>query len=198
MVKKVAVADKSKVQKTASEMRQRRLSRRFHKLKVTSNNDRGILYVGHLPKGFNETELKNFFQQFGQVTKLRVSRSVKTARSRGYAFLEFAERKVAEIAAKAMDKYLIFGRQLDVHIMEDSHKDMFKHGNRDWKFTPTRQIFRSKKNADTEQKTPEQRKARVQGLLQKEKEKRDRLKELQIEYTFGGYQGLVDAHMKAN
>ena len=89
------------------------------------------------------------------MTKLRVSRSVKTARSRGYAFLEFAERKVAEIAAKAMDKYLIFGRQLDVHIMEDSHKDMFKHGNRDWKFTPTRQIFRSKKNADTEQKTPE-------------------------------------------
>ena len=77
---------------------------------MTSNNDRGILYVGHLPKGFNETELKNFFQQFGQVTKLRVSRSVKTARSRGYAFLEFAERKVAEIAAKAMNNYLMFGR----------------------------------------------------------------------------------------
>merc|ERR1712051_782459 len=117
MVKKV----EGKVQKTASEMRQRRLSRRFHKLKVTSNSDRGILYVGHLPKGFNETELKNFFQ-FGQVTKLRVSRSVKTARSRGYAFLEFAERKVAEIAAKAMNNYLMFGRQLDVHIMEGSHR----------------------------------------------------------------------------
>ena len=91
-------------------MRQRRLSRRFHKLKVSPGNGRGILYVGHLPKGFNETELKNFFQQFGQVTKLRVSRSVKTARSKGYAFLEFAERKVAEIAAKAMNNYLIFGR----------------------------------------------------------------------------------------
>jgi RNA recognition motif-containing protein len=35
---------------------------------------------------------------------------VKTARSKGYAFLEFAERKVAEIAAKAMNNYLIFGR----------------------------------------------------------------------------------------
>ena len=47
-----------------------------------------------------------------------MSRSVKTARSRGYAFLEFGEKKVAEIAAKAMDKYMIFGRELDVHVMD--------------------------------------------------------------------------------
>ena len=51
-----------KIKKTASEMRERRLSRRFHKLKVKPGSDRGVLYVGHLPKGFNETELKNFFQ----------------------------------------------------------------------------------------------------------------------------------------
>ena len=147
-----------------------------------------------MPKGFNETELKQFFQQFGAVTKLRVSRSVKTARSRGYAFLEFAEKKVAEYAAKAMDKYLLNGRELDVHVMDDDrvHRDTFKHGNRDWKFQPTKQMFRSAKNSDLETKSDAQRKARVEGLLQKEKEKRDRLKELQIEYTFGGYQAVVD------
>ena len=58
-----AIVEKSsKIKKSASEMRQRRLSRRFHKLKVTPQSGRGVLYVGHLPKGFNETELKNFFQ----------------------------------------------------------------------------------------------------------------------------------------
>jgi hypothetical protein len=62
--------------------------------------------------------------------------------------------------------------------MEDVHKETFKHGNRDWKFVPTRHMFRSKKNEEAQKKTPEQRKARVLGLLQKEKEKRDRLKEL--------------------
>lgn len=129
------------------------------------------------------------------MTKLRVSRSVKTARSRGYAFLEFAERKVAEIAAKSMDQYMIFGRQLDVHILEEAHKDTFKHGNRDWNFTPTRQMFRAKKN---EEKTDKQRKARVEGLLQKEKEKRDRLKELEISYAFPGYKAIVDDFTKAN
>ena len=114
---KAAPQAEKKIKKTASEMRVRRLSRRFHKLKVKSGKGRSVLYVGHLPKGFNETELKNFFTQFGEVTKLRVSRSVKTARSRGYAFLEFAEKKVATIAAGSMHNYMIFGRQLDVHVM---------------------------------------------------------------------------------
>ena len=125
------------------------------------------------------------------MTKLRVSRSVKTARSRGYAFLEFAERKVAEIAARAMNNYLLFGRQLDVHIMEDGtvHKDTFKDGNRDWTFKPTREIFRGKKNSE---KTDASRKARVNGLLNKEKEKRDRLKELEIDYKFPGYAACVE------
>ena len=88
-----------------------------------------------------------------------------------------------------MDKYMMFGRQLDVHVMDADkvHRDTFKHGNRDWKFRPTKQMFRSARNSDLETKTDAQRKARIAGLLQKEKEKRDRLKELQIEYTFGGY-----------
>ena len=116
---------------------------------------RGVLYIGHLPKGFNESELKQFFSQFGEVTKLRVSRSVKTARSRGYAFVEFAERKTASIAAKAMNKYMIFGRTLDVQLMDEPHAETFKHGNRDWKFVPTQEIFRSKKNADLNEKSDE-------------------------------------------
>lgn len=60
---------------SASHRRKRQLARRFDKLKVTNGNKKGVVYVGHLPKGFNETELKSFFTQFGTVTKLRVSRS---------------------------------------------------------------------------------------------------------------------------
>ena len=68
---------------------------------------------------------------------MRVARSKKTARTKGYAFLEFADQSVAGVAAKAMDKYIMFGRQLDVHVMNETHFEMFKHGNRDWKFVPT-------------------------------------------------------------
>ena len=91
MVKKV-VAEEAKKTKVAS---------RFNKLRIkhADLNSKGTVYVGHLPKGFNEKELKKFFEQFGKVSKLRVSRSPKTARPRGYAFLEFADKQVAEIAA---------------------------------------------------------------------------------------------------
>jgi len=60
MVKKQVknAPEKSKVTKHA-----RRLSKRFHKLKVRKNeDDKAVLYVGHLPKGFNEKELKAFFE----------------------------------------------------------------------------------------------------------------------------------------
>jgi len=81
-------------------------------LKVTPANKQGILYIGHLPKGFNEPELRKFFEQFGEIKKLRVARSNKTARQKGYAFLQFKEPKIADVAAKAMHKYMIFGRTL--------------------------------------------------------------------------------------
>ena len=198
MVKKVEAAKPTKkvskeAERSASGRRKRQLSRRFHKLRVTKSSKRGVLYVGHLPKGFNENELKGFFEQFGPVTKLRVARSVKTARPKGYAFLEFEDKSVAEIAAKAMDKYMIFHKTLDVHVVDEPHMETFKHGNRDWKFVPTQAMFRAKKNADLDSKTPEQRKARVEGLLQKEKERRDRLKELGIDYEFPGFKALVEA-----
>ncbi len=116
-----------------------KISRRFNKLRVKQGelDKRAVVYVGHLPKGFNEKELKKFFEQFGQVPKIRVSRSAKTARSRGYAFLEFEDKEVAEVAAQTMNGYIMFGRQLDVHLVEKPHKDTFKNGNREWKFIPT-------------------------------------------------------------
>eukprot|EP00352_Strombidinopsis_acuminata_P000559 CAMPEP_0176347310 /NCGR_PEP_ID=MMETSP0126-20121128/6951_1 /TAXON_ID=141414 ORGANISM="Strombidinopsis acuminatum, Strain SPMC142" /NCGR_SAMPLE_ID=MMETSP0126 /ASSEMBLY_ACC=CAM_ASM_000229 /LENGTH=52 /DNA_ID=CAMNT_0017695401 /DNA_START=310 /DNA_END=468 /DNA_ORIENTATION=+ len=52
-----------------------------------------------------------------------------------------------------MDKYLIFSHELEVHVIENAHKDIFKHGNRDWKFVPTKVMFRNKKNAEETTKT---------------------------------------------
>lgn len=38
---------------------------------------RGVIYVGRLPHGFYETQLKEYFSQFGTVTKVHVSRNKK-------------------------------------------------------------------------------------------------------------------------
>lgn len=78
----------------------------------------------------------------------------------------------------------MFGKQLDCHVMDKAHKDVFKNGNRKWKFVPTQVKFRNEKNRE---RTDDEKAARVKGLLEKEKEKRTRLKELGIDYEFAGY-----------
>ena len=197
MVKKtLSIKDAKKADAPAKPVSQKRMTRRFNKLRLKDDGSKkGIVYLGHLPKGFDETSLRKYFVQFGKIKKLRVSRSKTTARSRGYAFVQFEEPAVAQIAQDTMDKYLIFGRQIQAKMMEPElvHKDLFKNGNREWKFVPKQSIWRDKKNAEDDGKTDEQRAAKVTGLLEKEKERRTRLKELGIEYEFNGYQALVGA-----
>ena len=84
----------------------------------------------------------------------------------------------------------MFGKQLEVHVVDNPHRDTFKNGNRKWKFIPTQLKFRNVKNED---KSEGDKAARVKGLLAKEKEKRDRLRELGLDYEFEGYRGIVEA-----
>jgi len=37
----------------------------------------GVLYLGHIPHGFYEDQLRSYFSQFGTVTRLRLSRNKK-------------------------------------------------------------------------------------------------------------------------
>ena len=70
------------------------------------------MYLGHVPFGFFEPQMKEFFAQFGVVLQLRLSRNPKTTRSRGYAFIEFANKDVAAVVAETMHNYIMYGRVL--------------------------------------------------------------------------------------
>ena len=59
--------------------------------------NRGSVYVSHVPHGFYEKQMRAFFSQFGTVTNLRLGRSKKTGKSRGYAFVEFKFMEVAKV-----------------------------------------------------------------------------------------------------
>lgn len=73
-----------------------------------SKLNRGIVLIKNLPHGFFEPQLKDYFSQYGKVTRLRLARSEQTGRSKAYAFVEFRYPEVAEIAAKTMDSYLMY------------------------------------------------------------------------------------------
>lgn len=73
-----------------------------------AKDKRGLILIRNLPHGFFEEQLKEYFSQFGKVTRIRLARSKRTTRSRGYAFIEFQYPEVAEIAAEAMNNYMMF------------------------------------------------------------------------------------------
>lgn len=103
--------------------------RKGGKNKITAGQTgRGVVYVGHIPHGFYEPQMKSFFTQFGQVTRLRLSRSKKSGRSKGYAFVEFRHKDVAKVAADSMNNYLFFNSILKCELLPDEkvHPELFK------------------------------------------------------------------------
>ncbi|EAT87828.2 hypothetical protein SNOG_05437 [Parastagonospora nodorum SN15] len=48
------------------------------------SNEPGVVYVGRVPRGFFEPQMKKYFSQFGRVTRLRLSRNKKTGASKHY------------------------------------------------------------------------------------------------------------------
>ena len=66
----------------------------------SATKNRGVVYIGHIPHGFYERQMRQFFGQFGAVTNLRLGRSKKTGKSRGFAFVEFKYMEVAKVKPK--------------------------------------------------------------------------------------------------
>ncbi|KAJ9165221.1 RNA-binding domain-containing protein [Coniochaeta hoffmannii] len=98
----------------------------------------GTVYVGRIPHGFYEHEMRQYFSQFGPITRLRLSRNKKTGASKHFAFVEFAEAATAEVVAKTMDNYLLFGHILRCKLVPDSqiHESLWKGANRRFKKVP--------------------------------------------------------------
>lgn len=112
--------------KVVSAQLQKKLDRKATNQK--NRPQRGVILVRHLPHGFFEDQLKQYFEQFGLVTRLRLARSRKTGGTKGFAFVEFAIPEVAEVAAGAMDNYLMFKKIVKAHYIppEEQKFNYFK------------------------------------------------------------------------
>lgn len=70
------------------------------------------IYLGSIPHGFYEEQMKSYFSQFGKVVSVNLARSSKTGRSKGFAFVQFRNEDVAKIAAETMNNYLMYNKVL--------------------------------------------------------------------------------------
>ncbi len=71
------------------------------------------LYIGNLSFQTGESELEGEFEKHGAVTSCDVITDRDTGRSRGFAFVEFAEDAHADAAQRALD-----GKDFDGHTLK--------------------------------------------------------------------------------
>ena len=72
------------------------------------------LYVGNLPYSTTEEELSALFAEFGEVNSIRIINDRETGRSKGFAFVELADKAQAEAAIAALNGKDFDGRALVV------------------------------------------------------------------------------------
>jgi len=159
------------------------------KKKVTEikhSDPRGVVYLGHIPYGFFENQMKEFFGQFGVVTRVKLSRNKKTGNSRHYAFIEFLDQIVAKIVADTMNGYVMFPRVLVCEVVppEKVHPNMFMGHNKTITPYRTTKINMEKVNKE---RTKEELEKRETKLLNREENKRKKLQNLGIDYDFPGF-----------
>ena len=111
-----------------------------------SENEPGVIYIGRIPHGFFENEMRGYFGQFGEIVNLRLSRNKRTGASKHFAFIEFASKEVAKIAAETMNNYMIFQHILKCQLVpkERLHADTFVGANKKFRKIPHEKIEREK------------------------------------------------------
>ena len=100
-------------------LRGRRDRRGDFKARVEESSLAKKLYVGNIPFTMTESELRELFQKHGTLESVNVITDRETGRSRGFAFVEFAEESSAQAAQEALDGTEMAGRSLRVNEAHD-------------------------------------------------------------------------------
>ena len=149
------------------------------------SDEPGVLYIGHIPHGFYEPEMTSYFTQFGEIDHLRISRSKKTGRSKGFGFIQFHDKNVAEIVAQTMHNYLLAGKLLQVKIMTPDEvaakKDLWKGANRRFVTVPWTQLAKQRNDAP---KTETQWREVEERERKRRQASKEAIKAAGIDYTY--------------
>jgi len=74
------------------------------------------LFVGNLSYQTGENDLQDYFAQAGTVTSVNLMLDKATGKSRGFAFVEFADAEAAQRAIEQLHNKEFQGRQLTINV----------------------------------------------------------------------------------
>jgi RNA recognition motif-containing protein len=73
------------------------------------------IFVGNLPFGATEDEVRAMFEPFGAVDRVNIMTDRETGRSRGFAFVEMSNEGEADRAITALNGKNLGGRALNIN-----------------------------------------------------------------------------------
>ena len=73
------------------------------------------IYVGNLSYQMSETELRDAFAAFGEVSSVKIQMDRETGRSRGFGFVEMPNQGEAESAITQLNGKDVGGRALRIN-----------------------------------------------------------------------------------
>ncbi|RCV05551.1 hypothetical protein SEVIR_1G090500v4 [Setaria viridis] len=158
-------------------------------------NTATVVYIGHIPHGFYEDQMQGFFKQFGDIKRLRIARNRKTGKSKHYGFIEFESPLVAKVVADEMNNYLLFEHTLRVSLVppEKVHPKLWRGVRRGFIPIDRVAIERKRHNKD---KTTEEHKKMVEGIVKRDEKRRKRIKAAGIDYECPALLGSIQPSAK--
>ena len=72
------------------------------------------IYVGNITYGLREETLQELFEQYGEVSAVKIVKDRMTGRSRGFAFVEMPETEEAKKAIEKLNGSELEGRTIKV------------------------------------------------------------------------------------
>ena len=170
-------------------------TKKLEDVKSGANEGPGVVYVGRIPHGFYEHEMREYFTQFGDISRLRLSRSRKTGASKHYAFVEFTSAGVAKIVADTMNNYLMFGHILKCKVVpkEQVHESLWKGANKRFKAVPWNKIEGRKLEMGLGK---EQWASRIENEKKRRASKNEKTKAIGYEFEAGDLKGVDQVPVK--
>ena len=80
------------------------------------------IYIGNLSWDINTDQLKEAFEEYGDVVDAIVVTDRQTGRSRGFGFVEYKEAEAAQKAIDAMNGKELDGRELVVNFAKEKEE----------------------------------------------------------------------------
>jgi len=73
------------------------------------------IYIGNIPRETSEKEIRDAFEQYGEVTSINLIKDKFTNMLKGFGFIEMPKKEDAENAIKGLDGTMFNGRPLIVN-----------------------------------------------------------------------------------